>query len=143
MRDTLRRICELQKSYSSSMSAEMKERGQLIRQVLAQELREEIEAYKSEFGAYSDDIEVKGSDGITRKTEAPWTRIYSKRMSPTPREGFYVVFHFAADGSAVFVTVGCGSTIWKDGDLTAISDEELKSRTSWARQVIIEKWKTP
>jgi hypothetical protein len=59
-------------------------------------------------------------------------------MSPSPREGFYVVLHFAADGSAIFVTIGCGSTIWANGDLRAVSDAELSSRTDWARQVIVE-----
>lgn len=120
----------------------MKERGQLIRQTLVGELRDELPAFASDFGRYANDMNVEGSDGIGRKTEAPWTRIYATKMSPSAREGFYIVFHFAADGSAVFVTVGCGSTIWKDGDLSAISDEELASKTSWARQVIIDRWKT-
>jgi hypothetical protein len=94
------------------------------------------------FLEFAGDIAVEGSDGIGRKTEAPWVRIFSREMSPTPREGFYIVIHFAADGSAVFITVGCGSTIWKDGDLKAVSDEELQSRTGWARSVILERWGT-
>ncbi len=142
MRNTLRRICELQKSYSSSNTEAMKERGQLIRQTLVAELRDELPAFSDSLGRYANDMNVEGSDGIGRKTEAPWTRIYSSKMSPSAREGFYIVFHFAADGTAVFVTIGCGSTIWKDGDLSAVSDEELASRTSWARQVIIDRWKT-
>ena len=63
-------------------------------------------------------------------------------MSPNAREGFYIVIHFAADGSAVFLTLGCGSTIWAGGDLKAISDDELTMRTSWARSVVYEKWQT-
>ena len=63
-------------------------------------------------------------------------------MSPNPRTGFYVVIHFAADGSACFVTIGCGSTVWSGGDLRAISDVELAAKTSWARSVIQQQWKT-
>jgi hypothetical protein len=63
-------------------------------------------------------------------------------MSPNPRDGFYVVIHFAADGSALFVTVGCGSTIWANGELRAVSDAELKRRTDWARAVVTEAFGT-
>lgn len=62
-------------------------------------------------------------------------------MSPNPREGFYVVIHFAANGSAVFITVGCGGTILRGGDLQPVSDYELSTRTSWARFVVQQKWK--
>ena len=88
-----------------------------------------------------DDLDVVGSDGIGRKTEAPWVRIFSKTMSPNPREGFYVVIHFSADGSAVFLTIGCGGTVWSGGELRPVSDDELSRRTSWARSVIEHRWK--
>ena len=39
MRETLRRICELQPAYSSENTPEMQERGQLIRQKLPGEVR--------------------------------------------------------------------------------------------------------
>lgn len=139
---TLKRICELQPLYSSSNTPEMQERGRLIRITLVNDLNNFLKNTISKFGNYEDDIGIEGSDGIGRKTEAPWVRIYSKRMSPSPREGFYIVLHFSADGSKVFVTVGCGSTTWKDGDLKAISDEELSRKTSWARQIITERWGT-
>ncbi len=120
----------------------MKERGVLIRKDLKQAIEFRLPRLSKAFDQVFDDLEVEGSDGIGRKTEAPWVRMFSRTMSPNPREGFYLVIHFAADGSGVFVTVGCGSTIWKNGDLRAVSDEELKRRTLWARSVILQKWKT-
>jgi hypothetical protein len=57
-------------------------------------------------------------------------------MSPSAREGYYVVIHFAADGSSLFVTIGCGSTIWNGGDLRAVSDKELSMKTDWARTTV-------
>ena len=139
---TLARICELQKQYSSSNTPEMQERGHLVRTVLAQEIRNRLPNIQKAFDSVFDDLAVEGSDGIGRKTEAPWLRLFSKTMSPNPRQGFYLVIHFAANGSAVFITVGCGSTIWSGGDLRPVSDEELKKRTSWARTVVEQRWRT-
>jgi len=140
MENTLKRICELQPRYSSSNTNEMAERGRLIRQTLVGDIRDLFPKLTAALEEYAEDLSVEGSDGIGRKTEAPWVRIYSKNMSPSAREGYYIVIHFAADGSAVFLTIGCGSTIWANGDLTAISDAELQARTDWARQVIIQRF---
>jgi len=140
LKATIKRICELQPRYSSSNTPEMHERGSLIRSDLTRELRGRLHALSAAFDSLFDDLAVEGSDGIGRKTEAPWVRVYSKAMSPTAREGFYLVIHFAADGSAVFVTVGCGSTIWTGGDLRAVSDAQLKAKTAWARSVVEERW---
>ncbi|WP_322022896.1 MrcB family domain-containing protein [Burkholderia sp. BCC1977] len=142
MKTIIKRICELQPMYSSSNTLEMQERGNLIRSDLTQELRNQLPDLSRAFDPLFDDLAVDGSDGIGRKTEAPWVRLYSKAMSPTPREGFYVVIHFSADGSACFFTVGCGSTVWNGGDLRPISDVELKAKTSWARAVIEQRWET-
>lgn len=120
----------------------MQERGNLIRSGLVQEIRARLPELSRAFDPQFDDLAVEGSDGIGRKTEAPWVRLYSKAMSPTPREGFYVVIHFSADGAACFFTVGCGSTIWSGGDLRPISDMQLNAKTSWARSVIEQRWGT-
>lgn len=136
MKDTLQRICELQPLYSSSNTPEMQERGSLVRTALADELRARIPVLQNSFDPVFDDLSVEASDGIGRKTEAPWVRLFSKTMSPNPREGFYIVLHFAANGSACFITIGCGSTTWSGGDLRAIPDEELSIKTSWAKSVI-------
>ncbi|ARL94671.1 MrcB family domain-containing protein [Burkholderia pseudomallei] len=142
MKSVIKRICELQPKYSSSNTTEMQERGNLIRSGLVQEIRARLPELSRAFDPLFDDLAVEGSDGIGRKTEAPWVRLYSKTMSPTPREGFYVVIHFSADGSACFFTVGCGSTIWSGGDLRPISDVQLNAKTSWARSVIEQRWET-
>jgi len=142
LKTKIKRVCELQPKYSSSNTPEMQERGNLIRSDLTQELRGRLRDLSRAFDPLFDDLAVEGSDGIGRKTEAPWVRLYSKAMSPTARAGFYVVVHFSADGSAVFVTIGCGSTIWSGGDLRPISDEQLKAKTSWARSVVEQHWGT-
>lgn len=94
----LQRICELQPKWSSANTEEMQERGILVRNVVANHFRKRLPRLQNKIDSVIDDLAVEGSDGIGRKTEAPWVRIHSSAMSPTPREGFYFVLHFAADG---------------------------------------------
>lgn len=140
MLSTIKQICALQPFYSSNNTPEMNERGSLIRSALANELRQKIPSLQLAFDGVFDDLAVEASDGIGRKTEAPWVRLFSRTMSPNARTGFYLVFHFSADGSGFFITVGCGSTIWSGGDLRPVSDDELKDKTSWARSAITTRW---
>lgn len=140
MQQILAQICALQPHYSSSNTPEMQKRGYLVRTELAAALRGRLEQLQNAFDLIIDDLDVDASDGIGRKTEAPWARVFSKAMSPNARSGFYLVIHFAADGSAVFVTLGCGSTIWSGGALRPVSDKELARRTSWARAVVQQRW---
>jgi predicted HNH restriction endonuclease len=142
LKDTIKQILELQPLYSSKNTPEMAKRGVLVRTTLTNICKSLIPALKESFAEFAGDIKAEGSDGIGRKTEAPWVRIYSCELSPNAREGFYIVFHFSADGSAAYITVGCGSTIWSAGDLKSISDKELKKRTSWAKGIIQNKWGT-
>jgi len=127
MRETLIKICQLQPRYSSSNTPDMQERGRLINSELVGELRGRLFGLQSAFDSVFDDLAVGGSDGIGRKTEAPWVRLFSRTMFSNPREGFYVVIHFKADGSGVYFTVGCGSTIWSVGDPVRFSAEKDKS----------------
>jgi len=142
MKDILVNICDLQPKYSSSNTNDMKIRGSLIRSELSQELKNRLPTLQRYFDKKFNDLDVDASDGIGRKTEAPWVRVYSKKMSPNPRDGFYIVIHFSADGAYVFFTIGCGSTTWNGDDLRPISDNELRRKTEWAKTIIFEKWNT-
>lgn len=125
MIETLKKICALQPAYSSANTPEMQERGVLIRSTLPSDIREYEAELRAALGPFASEFDTDASDGIGRKTEALWVRIHARNMSPTARDGFYVVIHFAADGSAVFLTVGCGSTVWTNGELKPVSDAEL------------------
>jgi hypothetical protein len=138
MKEIIRRICELQPDYSPDNTPAMQERGRLLRDDLANEIRRLEEPLAAALGQFGDGVHVDASDGIGRKTELPWVRFCSKDMSPRPTEGFYSVRHFSTDGSAVHVTVGCGSSQFRNGSFRALPDEDLDQRTSWARKVISE-----
>ena len=47
--------------------------------------------------------------GIGRPAEVPWISVSPKGSSPTAQTGFYVVFLFAADGSAVYLSLNQGT----------------------------------
>lgn len=132
------RIAELQLAYASNNTPEMQERGQIIRHDLPALLREYLDVFQASIGRFSEDLRIEGRDGIGRKTEAPWVRIYSESLSPSATVGFYVVIHFALNGQSFFVTVGCGASKWDSdrGDLVKHSDKELNRKVSWALGVL-------
>ena len=130
MRDTLREICSLQPSWAATNTEAMQRRGHLIRDILPEEIRQMGAELEVALGVPGADLGVEGRDGAGAKTEAPWVRIFSREMSPSAQAGYYVVFHFSRDGSATFVTIGCGSTIWRGGNPTNVSEAELSMRTA-------------
>lgn len=136
----IRSIAELQQQYSSSNTPKMKARGVLIRRDLPNRLREHWNEFSSSLAHHSHDMEVEGSDGIGRKTQAPWVRIYSKSLSPSATIGFYMVIHFSTNGECCFVTVGCGASKWDNekGDLVKYSNEEIEKKVNWAKNTFLE-----
>ena len=134
----IQRVAELQLEYSSENTPEMKERGRIIRQDLPEVLRAYLPVLKANIRRFADDLKIEGSDGIGRKTEAPWVRLFSDSLSHSATTGFYVVIHFALSGGAYFVTLGCGASKWDAarGDLIRYSDEELNRKVAWALDVL-------
>jgi hypothetical protein len=139
MWQALQRICELQRSYTRKNTPEMQERWAL----LSTAIKPAVEALKPSLarglGRFGDSFLVEVSDGIGNKTELPWARFCSEAMSPRPTEGFYCVIHFSTDGSACHVTIGCGSSKFRNGSSVPLPNEELDSLTEWARAMVLER----
>jgi hypothetical protein len=142
MLEAIRRVCALQRAYSSRNTPEMQERGHLVRQVIRREIEQLEPLLGSALGEFGGDFRATASDGIGRKTHAPWVRFASHQMSPSPQQGYYVVLHFSADGSAFWLTLGCGATTWDGTDFRPIEARELARRTHWAREVIMARFGT-
>ena len=141
--DALGRICALQPSYTSTNTPEMQQRGRLIRHTLPNEFNAMSTELKAAMGPmFGAEFAVGASDGTGLKTEAPWVRIFATSMSPRPTAGWYAVVHFTANGQAVFVTVGCGSTVWSNGSFKRESPAKLAEQTSWAQSVVRHKFGT-
>ena len=137
LKNILIEISSLQPHYSPDNTDEMQLRGHLVRDTLVDEIKSRREILKNALGDFGMDFDVGASDGMGRKTEAPWVRFHSRSMSPSPREGYYFVIHFSRDGRFVFFTVGCGSTIWKNGSLKPVPRNELQERVNTARKQIV------
>lgn len=140
--EILREICSLQPEWSSENTPSMQRRGYLVRTGLRNELEARLPLIRPFLEEFADDLIVEASDGIGRKTEAPWVRLASARMSPSAREGFYLVIHFSRDGSAFWITIGFGSTVWANGELRPIADDELSLQRLWAQEEIAAKFGT-
>lgn len=130
----IQEIARLQLRYSSNNTSEMERRGVLIRSELPNSLKKHWGEYTESIAKYSEDLGIQGSDGIGRKTQAPWVRIYSKELSPSATTGFYLVIHFSTNGEYFFITLGCGASKWdsEKGDLVKYSDAEIKGKVDWA-----------
>jgi len=138
LKSALKRICELQVFYTSLNTPEMQERGSLLRGPVKDAFAALQPILSPALGQFGDDFHVSASDGIGPKTELPWVRFCSERMSPRPTEGFYCVVHFSTDGGAINVTVGCGSSRFFNGYSVVLPNSELDYQTGWARLVIAE-----
>lgn len=136
VRETLLEICALQPKYDYRNTAEMKARHRLIVDVLPSQLREIEGAIIAALEPYGSDLRIEGSDGKGNKSELPWVRFCSSSMSPGPRHGYYGVIHFSTDGSAVHITIGCGSATFVNGAFIALPDIEIDDKTNWGRMII-------
>ena len=136
LKNTFKQICNLQPSYDSTNTPEMQERGNLIRNVLVEEIRSRRNFLAPALGPYESEFLVSASDGIGRKTEAPWVRFCAESMSPRPTDGYYVVIHFRRDGTAMFLTLGCGSTTYTNGSFIRLDQSDLLKKTQAARDAI-------
>ena len=130
--DVLGRVLELQGSYNSRNTPEMQLRGRLVRQDGPRALRQLL----SDLPDLSFGPDVEGRDGTGLKTRVPWIRVFDKRHSPSATTGWYVVYLFAADGSAVYLSLNQGTTTFQGGDFRGRPPAYLRQRVEAARSVV-------
>lgn len=108
LQESLARVLALQTKWSSKNTAEMQERGKLVRQRLPELLAPHLDAVQ----AFPVPIAfaTEGSDGTGRKGEIPWARVHNPLRSPNPRTGWYLVYLFAPRGDALFLSLNQGTT---------------------------------
>lgn len=127
----------LQTKYDSTNTPDMQRRGVLVRNAVPDQIRNRIATLEPIFTAAGYSLGIEGSDGLGRKSESAWVRIFDNLMSPSATAGWYVVLHFSRDGKHLFSTIGCGATTYRDGSLFHIPDSDLEERVAWARRVAI------
>ena len=103
----------------------MKKRGDLIRNQIPRIL----DTWLAESG-----WEVKGKDGSGRRSRIPWVRVYDKAYSPSPQEGWYVVYLFAFDGSRVVLSLIQSTS--EAGEVRTKAGSRLAKGVRWARSIL-------
>ncbi|BDI32782.1 hypothetical protein CCAX7_48330 [Capsulimonas corticalis] len=100
--DTLSEVLHLQKHYTSQISnGAMRKRGHFVTRVAPKYLREFINPLR--FPNYH--FEYEGSNGNATCAKVPYVRIYSPEEAPTVAAAYSLVYLFAADGSAVYLSL--------------------------------------
>lgn len=136
MKTTIERVLELQPFFNKKNTSQMAERGWLIRKQLANRISLNSAELAKKLQLPIEDIKVEGRDGTGNKTEIPWTRVASEKLSPSATSGWYAVYLFKADGSGVYLALSHGSTILEDGDFKPRTKSETTSLMNWARQKV-------
>jgi MoxR-like ATPase len=130
---TFERILSLQDHWASTNTEEMEERGLLIRDRGPAVLRSWL---PKDVSPPLEDLAVEGRDGTGLKTRVPWTRVHSKSRSPRATEGWYLVYLFAYDGSAVFLSLNQGTTNFENGDFRRKNPEMLVAGAQRYRDLV-------
>jgi len=65
-----------------------------------------------------------------------WVRIYAPDYSRTAMEGFYIVYLFATDGSAVYLSLNQGTSEFRSNAMRPVNDRaELRARCCGGAQI--------
>ncbi len=114
----------------------MRRRGELIRVGIPTLLRHHSDQFSAALGPYGSSLSIQGKDGAGPKSRIPWIRICSKAMSPSARQGWYLVFLFHPDASGVSLCLSHGSTHLREGSLYSRSRSEAAQVISWASSIL-------
>jgi len=124
----MKRVCELQRDYSSQNTTSMQERGLILRTIIPAVLRRWLDP--------DGGLSVEGKDGTGLKTKVPWVRVYSRENSPSATQGIYLVYLFAFDGSSVSLSLNQGTTTNASGQFHAKDPEEVSRKVEWGRKML-------
>jgi hypothetical protein len=142
MQTELQRVLDLQSKWSPRNTPDMVERGQLVRGPISNWLREHAGELAQAVRSPVSDVLVEGRDATGLKARVPWTRFGSRARSRRATEGFYVVYLWAFDGSAVFLSLNQGTTDFVGGEFVPKSPSALAVQVAWARDVL-HSWAPP
>ena len=126
--DDFKEVFELQKSYSSTATKEMKRREEIVRH----ELPDKIQNWLNESGFENYKVVGKGNQG--RYSMTPWVRIFREEYSAGPSDGYYIVYLFDTIGERVYLSLNRGSLI--PGTANHIPDEEASKSVKEMREII-------
>lgn len=139
MKNLLGRVLDLQQSYSSRNTQEMRERGRIVCELLPGAIRSDLSALAAAMGLAENSVGVAGRDGTGGKSLVPWVRIFGTERSPNSRTGWYVVYLFSGKGARVYLSLMQSTMDEWDPVRKQFSlrpRHVLKARSDWALPVI-------
>jgi MrcB-like, N-terminal domain/Domain of unknown function (DUF3883) len=136
MQAELQEVLALQAEWTSERSAAMVQRGRLVRYECPRWLIDHEQALADAIEIPVNDFFAEGRDATGRKTRVPWTRFGSRQRSPRATRGFYVVYLFAFDGSAVYLSLNQGTTEFEEGAYVRRPAASLTANVRWAQDVV-------
>lgn len=112
LRSVFERVLDLQHEWDQRLSAPaMQERGVLVTQIGKSSLERTAEA----IDGIGFQPSVDASNGVGGAARVPWLRVFSDQRSPSARRGWYLAYLFAADGSAVYLSLLQGVSDYRRG----------------------------
>lgn len=119
--------------FSTTETDAMVERDQLLREIRSV-LADHVREISPEL-APDTELRVKEGGRQANYSPTPWVRVYSKDHSPSAQSGAYLVYLFAADGSAVSLSLNQGTSEWRSGHMRPVNDrDELRARAAESRR---------
>lgn len=131
-------MLDLQSKWTWERSPAMVQRGRLVRYECPRWIIDHEQALADAIDIGVNDFFAEGRDATGRKTRVPWTRYGSRSRSPRATSGFYVVYLFAFDGSAIYLSLNQGTTEFEDGAYVRRPAANLAGNVRWAQDVIGE-----
>jgi len=132
--DFLRGVLDLAPKFSreGSNNVHMEEREEFLRG-----LESKLEDLLSDEKLDSQFLFVERGGRQYMYSPVPWVRIFDPEHAPTAQNGFYVVLLFAADGSAVFLSLNQGTSEFRSNKMRPIlNDDVLLNRAAMARMAL-------
>lgn len=135
LKSSFESLLDLAPQFSTSGSSAMSQRDELLKGIRAA-LEEALES-ASDLLAPDVQLKVKEGGRQTYYSPTPWIRIYSPDHSPSAQDGAYLVYLFAADGSAVFLSLNQGTSEFRSGHMRPINNQAvLRGKAAEARNVL-------
>lgn len=134
MRKLAAEVLELQKVWTWENTPQMQRRGQLIRHEIPTWMRSFEPRLQRALGTHGEVFDIEGSDGVGRKAQVPWVRLYSEPHSPSAQFGWYCVLLFHAQGAGFYLSLCHGAT--EGAELKSRSRKELLQLVEWGRETL-------
>lgn len=133
----IRAIVALQSKFTADASSpDMKQRGELLRRQLPRQLGGLKAKIAKHLNRNIDDVAFDASDGQTNKTDLPWVRFHSVRLSPSAQDGWYGALLFHPHAQGFYLCIMCGSTDYDGSRFRQKPPTEIQPRVDWARKLL-------